>query len=234
MTWHGGPLIGFDTETTGVDVFGDRIVTAAIVKRVEGADEVATWLINPGVEIPPQASAIHGISTEHAQRFGVQPAQALEEIANLLHRGLAEGIPLVGFNVSFDLTLLETELHRHQLPTLSERLGCAPTPVIDPLVLDRALDRYRRGKRTLGILCSHYGVDTGDLHDAGEDVRATLAVLDALSTHFEEITAMSAHELHTWQITKHRQWAEGYNEWRKQKNLAGPGANPHWPLHPSP
>lgn len=234
MTWHGETLIGFDTETTGVDVFRDRIVTAAVVERTGGEDAVSTWLINPGVEIPAGAAAIHGITTEHAQAHGVQPVEALEEITHHLHQALSQGVPVVGFNVAFDLTLLEAELARNNLTSLSARLGRPPSPVIDPLVLDRALDRYRRGKRTLGVLCSHYGVGTGDLHDAGEDVRATLGVLDAISTRFGDITAMSAQELHAWQVDKHREWAESFNSWRQRQNLTGPGANPDWPLHAAP
>lgn len=230
MTWHSGPVLGFDTETTGVDVFSDRIVTAAAVLRGDDEHEVTTWLIDPGVDIPPGASAVHGISTEHAREHGSEPREALAQIADHLHQALIDEIPVVGFNVSFDLTLLESELARHGLPTLAARLGRPLSPIIDPLVLDRGLDRYRRGKRTLEFLCEHYGVPTGDLHDAGEDVRATLGVLSAIASQYAEITVLALEELHAWQVTKHREWAENFNSWRQSRGFTGPGASPHWPL----
>ena len=73
MSWIDDPWMGFDTETTGVRALKDRLVTAALVLRIDGAsyrsgvsapDQVATWLTDPGVEIPEQATAVHGITTE--------------------------------------------------------------------------------------------------------------------------------------------------------------------------
>src|SRR5665811_617027 len=106
--WAEGPLLGFDTETTGVSVANDRIVTAALVRRsVWAPDEVRTWLIDPGIEIPENASAIHGITTEHAREVGQPPATALAEIAHLRAESLAAGDPVVAYNASFDLTIRE-------------------------------------------------------------------------------------------------------------------------------
>lgn len=75
MSWISGPLLAFDLETTGTDVETDRIVTAAVV-RLEADGSVSaelTWLLDPGVAIPEQASAIHGISTERAREHGLLP-----------------------------------------------------------------------------------------------------------------------------------------------------------------
>lgn len=230
MAWHVGPLLGFDTETTGVDVFTDRVVTAATVLTDDGSDEVKTWLVNPGVEIPEGAAAVHGITTEHAASHGREPREALWEISQQLYEAMANDIPVVGFNVAFDLTLMESELARHGLPTLASQLGRPLAPIIDPLVLDRGLDRYRRGKRTLEFLCAHYEVATGTLHDAGEDVRATLGVLGAIAGRYAHIVSMTLDDLHTWQVGKHREWAESFNSWRQTKGFTGPGASPHWPV----
>ena len=76
MGWHEGPLAGFDTETTGTDPETARIVTAAVI--VHGPEPVdARWLVNPGIDIPAEATAVHGISTETAQAQGLDPADAL-------------------------------------------------------------------------------------------------------------------------------------------------------------
>lgn len=231
MSWTTRPLLGFDTETTGVDVHNDRIVTAALVRRVPGeSTEVRTWLIDPGVPIPAEAAAIHGISTEHAVEHGEAPGPALEEIASLIAADLALGVPVVAFNAAFDLSLLDAELVRHGLPTLGERLGREVTPVIDPLVLDRSLDRYRKGKRKLGDLCAHYGVfDGGNLHTADVDVLATLDVLEAMTRAFPEIVDQDLDTLHRHQITAHRAWAENFNSWRQQQGYVGAGASTAWP-----
>jgi DNA polymerase-3 subunit epsilon len=230
MSWTQGAFLGFDTETTGVDVEKDRIVTAALVHRDAAGTRVRSWLLDPGVEIPAAATAIHGISTEYAQAHGTQPDVALEEIATALAESLELGIPVVAFNASFDLCLLDAELRRHGLATLPERLGRAVAPVIDPLVLDRAEAPYRRGKRKLSNLCGVYEVtDNGDLHTADVDVVATLDVLAEIVRHYPRLGELSLDALHDFQISAHRRWAEGFNAWRSERGLPGPGAELTWP-----
>lgn len=230
MGWADGPVVGFDTETTGVDVTTDRVVTAALVHREGGTTSVTSWLLDPGVEIPEGAAAVHGITTEHARRHGTAPRPALDTMARLLTEALLRGEPVVAFNASFDLSLLDAELTRHGLPTLPERLGRAVRVVLDPLVLDRSLDRYRRGKRRLGDLCAHYEVPPReDLHTADVDVLATFDVLGALTARFPSLADATLDEIHDHQITAHRSWAENFNAWRAGKGLEGPGAELTWP-----
>lgn len=134
MSWHQGLLVSFDLETTGTDVEQDRIVTAALL-RLEGDGRPAaklTWLVDPGVPIPDEAAAIHGISTAYVQEHGRAPATAIEEITEALADALRAEIPLVVMNARYDLSLLDRECRRHGLRTLTERLGHAPAPVIDP------------------------------------------------------------------------------------------------------
>ncbi len=234
-TWARGPFLGFDTETTGVDARRDRIVTAALVLRDARGTRQRTWLIDPGVEIPVAASEIHGVTTAHARAEGAHPRTALDELATELAWAIGSGIPVVAYNASFDVTLLEHELVRWGLPTLADRLGRAPAPVLDPLVLDRALDRHRPGKRKLGDLCRHYRVETTDrLHTAEVDVLATLDVLACLVRSFPELGERSLTDLHEWQRDCHREWATGFNEWRLQEGLLGEGADPEWlaPVRP--
>ncbi|MBN8881157.1 DNA polymerase-3 subunit epsilon [Salana multivorans] len=231
--WTTRRIVGFDTETTGVDVRTDRIVTAALVIRagIGGLSQVRTWLIDPGVEIPEAASAIHGVTTEHARAHGVQPREALEEIASLLAASMSADCPVVAYNACFDLTLLEYELDRHGLPTLTERIGRAPSPAIDPLVLDRALDRYRPGKRRLGDLASFYGVvASGELHAADVDVDATLDVLGALVRRFPELGELTLDALHDRQIRAHYRWASSFNDWLTSNGFEREPADLAWPL----
>ena len=230
MGWTEGPLLGFDTETTGVDVDSDRIVTAALVRRDATGTRITTWLIDPGVPIPAEAAAIHGISTEHARAHGRPPREALEEIAVELAQAFRSGVPVVAYNASFDLRLLDAELRRHRLRTLPDRLCQEARPVIDPLVLDRAEDRFRRGKRKLVDLCGFYRViESGALHSADVDVVATLAVLERILGRFPPLAELGLETLHEYQVSAHRAWAEGFNAWRAEQGLDGPGAELVWP-----
>lgn len=235
--WASGPLLGFDTETTGVDPTSERLVTAALVARgPRGADgarsqSVTTWLADPGVEIPAAAAAVHGITTERARAEGRAIEEVLAEVSDVLVTAMGAGTPVVAFNASYDLTLLEAELSRHGLATMRERLGRELGPILDPLVIDRAVDRFRRGKRRLGDMAAIYRVPVDEaLHTAEVDVIATLDVLEAILTAHPAVAATPAEELVAVQARYHRQWAESFNEWLARKNPGRPGAQTAWPL----
>ncbi|ADD45264.1 exonuclease domain-containing protein [Stackebrandtia nassauensis] len=194
-TWHTGPLLGFDTETTGIDTTTARIVTAAIVN----GDDVASWLINPGIDIPAAASNVHGISTEHARANGTEPALALSEIGRALTKAAEEDTPVVVYRAGYDLTLLSHELDRYSLPQVPwERLK-----VLDPFVLDKKADKFRRGKRTLSAVCTHYDVDLSGAHSADADARAAVSLARAIGQRHKALAAMNITELHTAQIAWH-------------------------------
>jgi DNA polymerase-3 subunit epsilon len=223
-------LVGFDTETTGVAADRDRVVTAALVRRrPDGSEETWTWLIDPGVEIPARAAAIHGITTERARAEGRRPAEALEEVASALAACLGAQVPVLAFNATYDLRILEAELARHGLARLVDRLGGPLAPVIDPLVIDRGLAPYRPGKRKLIDLIAVYGLPGSDnLHDALEDVRQAIGVFDAIEQRYPEIGALDAASLHQWQVPRHRAWAESFNKWLIGRGRT-PDADPIWP-----
>lgn len=234
MAWHGEPLTGFDLETTGTDIETDRIVTAALVRL--GPDGGLTgrhgWLIDPEVPIPAEATAIHGISTEHARAHGDLAATAIEEITRALAETLGAGLPLVIMNARYDLSLLDRECRRHGITPLSERLGAEPSPVIDPLVLDKHADRYRKGRRTLQALCAHYGVELETAHEAGADAVAAARAARRLGQRHPAIGAASAAELHALQI---RAAAEQAESLQRHLRRTDPTARitSAWPLVPA-
>lgn len=234
--WVSGPFLGFDTETTGVNPLEDRLVTAALIHRgprqPDGSrnQEVRQWLADPGVPIPPGASAIHGITTERARAQGRPIGEVLDEVATELAEAMSAGVPVVAFNASYDLTLLERELARHGLPTLRQRLGGPVSPVLDPLVLDRAVDRYRKGKRRLDVMCEVYGVAVdGDMHAADVDVIATLDVLEALLAAYPQVGMRSLEQVHEFQVRSHQQWAASFNDYLTRVGRT-PDADESWPL----
>lgn len=232
-TWIDAPLLGFDTETTGTNVTSDRIVTVALVHSVgpgRAGETVATWLIDPEMDIPEPAQRVHGVTTEHARAHGMQAAPALDEVAAMIADALSREVPLVAFNGGFDLAILENELTRLGLPTLTARLGHDIAPLLDPLVIDRGVDRYRKGKRTLTDLLAHYGIQQdGRLHTADVDVSATLDVLRAIVAAHPQIGVSSLADLHREQISWHRSWAENFNQFLQKKGRT-PDVNLNWPL----
>ncbi|MFD8059278.1 3'-5' exonuclease [Streptomyces cyaneofuscatus] len=202
MSWHQGPLVGFDLETTGTDVESDRIVTAALVRLDPDGTvvEQRTWLLDPGVAIPEQASAIHGIGTDHARKHGARAASAVAEIAQAVAEVLRSGVPLVVMNARYDLSLLDRECGRYGLDSVERRIGGVPSPVIDPLVIDKHVDKYRKGKRALQALCEHYGVTLSDAHDAAADAVAAVRVVRRMGERHRPVSSLPPAELHALQV----------------------------------
>ncbi|MEV7545369.1 3'-5' exonuclease [Streptomyces sp. NPDC089915] len=234
MSWPDGPLTAFDLETTGTDVETDRIVTAAVV-RIETDGSVSrerTWLLDPGVAIPEQASAIHGISTEHARAHGAPAAPAVEEIARAVAEGLRQGTPLVVMNARYDLSLLDRECLRHGVESVSERLGGAPRPVIDPLVIDKHVDKYRKGKRALYALCDHYGVPLDDAHDARADAVAAARVVRSLARRHRPVGLMPPADLHDLQVRAAAEQSVSLQAYLRRTADPAAVVEPAWPLIP--
>lgn len=198
----------FDLETTGIDVASDRIVTAHVgVLDAKGRQIAArSWLADPGVPIPEVAAGIHGITTEHARRDGRGASQVVAEITESLRALFAQGVPVVAYNASYDFSLLTHECLRHGIPPLE-----SPGPIIDPLVIDKAVDRYRKGKRTLEVVAAHYAVPLDGAHEAAADAIAAGRVAQAIARNFA--LAASAQELHTHQIGWARTQAESLTEY---------------------
>ncbi|MGY0062770.1 exonuclease domain-containing protein [Streptomyces sp. LZ34] len=236
MTWHDKKLLAWDLETTGIDVETARIVTAAAVGYTPGVtidslpDHSRQWLANPGIDIPAGATAVHGITTEQAQSLGRPAVEVVDEIADLLAVAQAEGTPLVIMNARYDLTVLDRECRRHGLATVEERLGRPVGPVIDPLILDKAADKFRPGSRKLEALAKHYGVTLAAAHRADADALAAVEVAVAVGTRFEQLH-VDAQQLHVWQIRWAAEQAAGLQA-HKQKTDPFAVVEGAWPLVP--
>ncbi|MEV8017059.1 3'-5' exonuclease [Streptomyces sp. NPDC086554] len=232
MGWHRELLIGFDLETTGTDPSEARIVTGAVIEVK--ADEVLgrrEWLADPGVEIPEEAVAVHGISNERAAADGRPAAEVAEALAGVLTSYWQAGVPVVAYNATFDLNLLSAELRRHGLPSLRERLGGAePAPVIDPYTIDRSVERYRKGKRNLEAVCTEYGVVLESAHDAMSDALAAARLATAIATRHPKLAAFGPAELHRRQIDWYAEWAADFQNFLRRKGNADAVVDGTWPL----
>lgn len=231
MGWHREPLVGFDLETTGTDPDSARIVSAALTVVMDGAPVGSRgWLVDPGVPIPDDAAAIHGITTARAAAEGRPAREAIEEIAAALAEHWAAGRPVVAFNAAFDLSLLAAELRRQQLPSLGERLGGEVGPVVDPLTMDRAVDRYRKGRRTLQAACSVYGVVQDGAHEAGADALAAVRVAVCIADRHPDVAACDPWELHRAQAGWYADWAAGFQAWLRRDRDPQAVVDGRWPL----
>jgi len=196
MKWFiAGPIGCFDCESTGISVAEDRIVTATVGLLQPGTPwnvDVKSYLIDPGVDISPEATAVHGITNEYAKEHGEEPGIALDLIAHDLARIFLAHIPVVVMNGVFDFTLADREFRRYNLPTLEERLGRLIGPVVDVLVLDKWLDPYRKGGRKLTDLCAQYGVKIDGAHDSAFDALAAARVAYRMALLSQDFQAASA------------------------------------------
>jgi DNA polymerase-3 subunit epsilon len=234
MTWAAGPYLAIDFETSGVNTETDRAVTAAVVDIRPGEQpRTRTWLINPGIDIPAGATAVHGITTEQARADGIHPSVALDQISLEIETALASGMPIVAMNAAFDLTLLDRELLRYKLGGIAERLGGydALRPVLDPFVLDREVDKYRKGKRTLSSLCEHYKVALDGAHDASADALGACRVLFRIAKQYpRSIGTADLNELHDKQIEWHAERQRDFAAYRERIGEPLTDFSTEWPI----
>jgi DNA polymerase-3 subunit epsilon len=243
---NGGKVLALDLETTGTAVFEDRIVTAcaAIVADGQAAYE-RQWLVAVDIDIPAEASAVHGISTEHAREHGVPAAEAIPEIATAVRYAVHSRMPIIAFNAAFDLSMLNAECVRHGLGTLEEFCGRPVAPAIDPLCIDKHVDRFRRGSRKLADTCELLGVVLEDAHTAAADAIAAAEVArrladrcdldpaalramygdrrypNELAQAFRALGRLTADQLHAAQVLWYREQSEGLGDyWRKKAHEA--------------
>lgn len=234
--WWQQPMMPFDLESTGVSVHTDRIVTGYVATLLPGAE---TWtvrvdtkvLVDPGVEIPAGATAVHGITTAMAKEHGADPAEGVNSIAEAIAQGLKAGFPVVGYNLAYDLSMLYWECRRLDLPTVAERLGAGATvaPVVDAHVLDKAVDKYRKGSRKLDATCAYWGVRFDGAHDAGYDALAASRLAYRLAArHPVEIGNVPLHMLHERQASWRREQCASLREYFIKQGRPS-HVDPCWP-----
>jgi DNA polymerase-3 subunit epsilon len=160
-----------DVETTGTNPEKDRIVEFAAQKGLSGDDFRQSWRVNPGVPIPPGATAVHGISDEDVKNE--PPFSALIPVIRKIFAG-AEII--VGYNVDFDLKCLAFEFKRAG----AEPLNLEGKIIMDPL----QIWRHFEPRRLEDALKRFAGEEHIDAHSAGGDVLATGKVLTGMLKAF--------------------------------------------------
>ncbi len=188
--WHDLPIALLDVETTGRDASVDRVVELgiAVAKRGEVIARY-NWLIHPGVPIPAEVTAIHGIKDED-----VKDSPRFEAIAHEVAAALSGCVP-AAYNAPFDRAFLVSEFARTGLrsPDVGpdgSAVGTTPSLVppalrkdvewVDPLVWAREIQREERS-RSLGDVAARLGVKLENAHRASDDAEAAVLVLYQLA-----------------------------------------------------
>ena len=168
------PICFFDLETTGIDVAKDRIVEISIFKVFpNGNKESKTWLVNPTIAIPAQATAIHGISNEK-----VAKEPTFTELASQVHNMIKDS-DLAGFNSDrFDIPLLAEELLRAEVDfDMKNRVSVDVQTIF-----------HKKEERTLSAALKFYcGKSLENAHSAEADTMATYEILKAQLDRYEDL-----------------------------------------------
>ncbi len=179
------PLVFFDLETTGTNIYQDRIVEISVLKVMpDGSKKSYTRRVNPQVHIPEEATAVHHISDDDVKD---EPtfAQIAEKLAGYFHE-----CDIAGFNSNrFDVPLLRAEFQRAGVI-----FNTANTKFIDVQTI-----YHKREPRNLSAAYKYYcGKELTGAHAAEADINATYEVLlgqlemyDDLPTDVENLAEYS-------------------------------------------
>lgn len=166
------PLCFFDLETTGINITHDRILEIAVIKLMPNGEVLKkTNIINPGIPIPPESSAIHGVYEED-----VKDKPTFKDVAKEYAKFM-EGADLSGFNIlKFDVPMLVEEFLRAGI-----EFDYSRKKIIDAQKIFHLME-----KRTLGAAYKFYvNKDLEDSHSAEADTQATMDVLLAQVERYE-------------------------------------------------
>lgn len=172
--WQELDVALLDVETTGRDASVDRVVELGIVVGRNG-EVIAryNWLINPGIPIPAEVSAIHGITDEM-----VKEKPRFEDVVSEIGQALRGCIP-GAYNALFDRAFLMGEFARAKADTSGIPALARDVEWVDPLVWARDIQHDEKS-RALGDVAARLGVKLEQAHRASDDAEAALRVMFAL------------------------------------------------------
>lgn len=220
-TFDASRMLSFDLETTSANPMEARIVTSALVTIDGSSSDPYEMLADPGVEIPEEAANIHGITTEKARAEGRPHDDVLAETVRRIKEGWEKGLTLVVYNASYDLTILR------QLTGDFTVTG----PVFDPYVIDKAKDRYRKGKRTLTDVSAFYGVSLDNAHEATADALAAARVAwKQVNKAFPELKTMNTDELMEFQAVSYYEMQVDLKKYLDSRGRDTSDLNTSWPM----
>lgn len=232
MGWTDGPLLGFDVETTGVDVETEHILTASMVLLQPGQPvRSETAIIRPGFPVPESSTKIHGLTDEYIQANGGDPAEELEAVCLVMAAIIEEQTtPIVGMNLVFDFTILDRNCRRVGVVPLTDRIQIEP--VIDAMVLDKRVDPYRKGSgsRKLTSIAPLYGVPADGAHTSAGDALMAARVVWRIGRLYPPLGELDPFELHCLQAKWKQDQDGNLAKWLKSKGRDTTGVDGAWPV----
>ena len=221
MHFDASRMLAFDLETTSANPKEARIVTSALV-RIDGRDvQKVEHLADPGIEIPQEATNVHGITTEKARAEGRPHEEVLKDTVDAIKAAWEDSLTLIVYNAAFDLTVLRSLTGDFTVTG----------PVYDPYVIDRVSDKWRKGKRTLGAVCEHYGVELGNAHEATADALAAARVAwKQVRQHYPNLAQMDENELMEFQAVKWYEDRVAFKKYLEGKGRDASDVSTAWPL----
>jgi DNA polymerase-3 subunit epsilon len=230
-SWGSATIVGFDIETTGLDVERDEPVSYAFVEFRAGVRaSVEEGWIAPRRRISPGAAGVHGLTSARLAALGaVDLDTGIRRIARRLGELCEADVPVVGCNLAYDLTIIDRVLAR-AAPGSSLREAGWTGPALDVLVLDRGLDQdfATRPVRRLDALCAYYG-HTSPCHSASSDAEAAVLVLLSQLSRFEALATCPLRELQDRQAAWHAQWSVDWSTRRRGGQASLFGDEEPWP-----
>jgi DNA polymerase-3 subunit epsilon len=218
--WDAVPIVFLDVETTGLRPGVDRVVEVGIARFVDRR-LAAQWgsLIDPGIPIPPEVTAIHGIRDED-----VRGKPTLDEFIDSAEtKAILAGAQPAAYNGPFDKWFIPPRA-----------LQDWTWPWLDTLTLVRSVDRYARGpgRHKLGAACDRHDIRLDSAHRASDDARAAGELLFVLMDRvFPEYDQPSIGELLGWMRRREAtQWVDFHSWLAKQPpREASSDARSDWP-----
>ncbi len=204
MSKENDTLIVFDVETTGTHIDRDQIIELSAQHGLGPDARSKTWRFKPSVPISPGAQRVHGISMDD-----LKDCEPFSAYAQQLHGVFEKTDVIVGYNVSFDIGMLQSEFQRAKIPLLD---------LTDKLIIDPFRLWQRMEPRTLQDAHRRFvGSEFEEAHSANADIEATARVLQAMLKEFklsgqswEEVADHCEPERRKWIGTSHHmQWKEG-------------------------
>lgn len=188
------PLAVLDIEATGVNPRADRIIELAIVKIMPKGDrQILTYKTNPGMPIPPEATAIHGITDQD-----VANCPLFKTIAPDVYKAL-DGCDVGGYNIiRFDIPMLIEEFNRASIRF----------PLDNRNIIDAQRIYHKREPRDLQAALAFYcGEIFIEGHRAEADALATVRVLEGQFERYKDLPADMA-ELGRYCDLRDPSWAD--------------------------
>jgi len=203
MTFDASRMLAFDLETTSANPKEARIVTSALV-RIDGRDvQKVEHLADPGIEIPEEATNVHGITTEKARAEGRPHEEVLKDTVAAIKAAWEDGLTLIVYNAAFDLTVL--------------RSLTGDFTVTGPV--------YR------GAVCERGGGELGNAHEATADALAAARVAwKQVRQHYPNLAQMDENELMEFQAVKWYEDRTAFKKYLEGKGRDASDVSTAWPL----